>query len=239
MSLAYRLSRDRSGSLKDHLTRLLKREVTYEDLWALRNVSFVANRGELLAVIGSNGAGKSSLMKALARVVPPTSGRVITNGKVAPMINLGAGFNMEMTGYENTLLNGAVLGRRVAEMRERAPEIAAWAELTDFMDVPLRSYSSGMQARLGFAIAIDTNPDVLIVDEVLAVGDEAFQAKCLTRMRQLMDGGVTVILVSHSMSQVEEYADRALWLDHGSVKMVAEPSEAIAAYRASTGGDPN
>ena len=233
LSLAYRLSRDRSGTIKEHLTRMVKGQRGYEELWALRDVSFTVKQGELFAVIGANGAGKSTLMKTLARVVVPTEGRVVINGAIAPMIRLGAGFNMEMTGNENVLLNGVLLGRSAAEMRRRGPAISEWAELTDFMDVPVRSYSSGMLARLGFAIAIDTEPDVLIVDEVLAVGDESFQKKCLQRMHTLLDRGVTIVLVSHSMDQVMQYAQRAMWLDHGRECSIGAADEVVAAYRAS------
>ncbi len=231
-SLVYRLSRNRSGSLKEFLIRLVKGQVEYEKLWALKEVSFQARQGELLGVIGPNGAGKSTLMKLLARVLPPTEGRVLVRGSVAPMINLGAGFNTELTGYENIVLNGTILGRSAKSMRERAGAIAEWAELTDFLDVPLRSYSSGMLARLGFAVALDTNPDILIVDEVFAVGDEAFQRKSIGRIKELIDEGVTVVLVSHGMSTILEYSDRVLWLDHGRVQKLGEPHEVVAAYQA-------
>lgn len=231
VSLAYRVTRDRSGTLKESLVRLIKAQKGHEELWALKGVSFGVGRGEFFAVIGRNGAGKSSLMKTLARVVVPTEGRVVVNGAIAPMINLGAGFNMEMTGYENVILYGALLGRRSQEMKRRAPAIAEWAGLSEFMDVPVRNYSSGMLARLGFAIAVDTDPDVLIVDEVLAVGDEKFQQKCLDRMDQLINKGTTIVLVSHSMDQVAGYAHRAIWLDHGEARMIGPADDVVKAYR--------
>jgi ABC-2 type transport system ATP-binding protein/lipopolysaccharide transport system ATP-binding protein len=211
---------------------MIKGQSGYEELWALREITFSVHAGEFFAVIGTNGAGKSTLMKTLARVVVPTRGRVVIEGVIAPMINLGAGFNMEMTGYENVLLNGVLLGRTVSEMRKQTDSIADWAELSDFMDVPVRNYSSGMLARLGFAIAIDTDPDVLLIDEVLAVGDEGFQQKCLARMGALRDRGVTIVLVTHSMGQVKEHADRAIWLDHGHVKLVGTADEVVNEYRA-------
>jgi ABC-2 type transport system ATP-binding protein len=233
VSLAYRISRDRPGTIKEHLTRVLKGQRKYENLWALKDVTFGVPRGELFAVVGANGAGKSTLMKVLARVVAPTTGRVIINGSIAPMIRLGAGFNMEMTGWENVILNGVLLGRTTNEMKRTASHIADWAGLAEFMDLPVRNYSSGMLARLGFAIAIDTQPGVLIVDEVLAVGDESFQKKCLDRMEALLASGVTIVLVSHSMDQVIQYAHRAMWLDHGAVAMIGTPDEVVSAYRLS------
>jgi len=233
VSLTYRMPRNRAPSLKEFAVRMFKAQIEYDELMALSGISFTADRGELLAVIGPNGAGKSSLMKLLARVLPPTDGRVIVRGAVAPMINLGAGFNTELTGYENVVLNGTLLGRSSSLMRERAEAIASWAELTEFMDVPLRSYSSGMLARLGFAIAVDTDPDVLIVDEVLAVGDESFQRKSFGRIKELIDSGVAVVLVSHGMDTVLELADRVMWLEHGLVKMLGDPADVVGAYRAS------
>jgi ABC-2 type transport system ATP-binding protein len=231
VALAYRLARSRSSSLKEFAIHLLKRQVQFEQLLALRRVSLSVQPGEVLAVIGANGAGKSTLMKVIARVLPPTSGRVVVRGRVAPMIELGAGFNMEMTGYENVVLYGALLGRKAGTMRARAGAIAAWAHLEDAMDVPVRSYSSGMLARLAFAVAVDVDPDVLLVDEVLSVGDESFQRKSAERMDQLIASGTSVILVSHNLDQVLEKADRVLWLDGGIVRAAGAPDDVVAAYR--------
>jgi ABC-type polysaccharide/polyol phosphate transport system ATPase subunit len=234
VSLAYRLARNRAGTFKEFVFQMLKRQVSYEKLWAVNGVSFEVNRGEVFALIGANGAGKTTLMKIVARVLPPTDGRVIVRGLVAPMISLGAGFNPELTGYENIVLYGTLLGRDPDEMRARADSIAEWAGLSDFLDVPVRSYSSGMLARLGFSIASDVNPDVLVVDEVLAVGDEEFQKKSLERMQDLMGEGTAVLLVSHGLSKVKEMANRVMWLDKGKVKMIGDPEEVVEAYKAST-----
>ena len=232
-TLAYRLSHNRAGSFKEFAIRLVKGQVQYEQLFALNGVSFEVHPGEVLAVIGPNGAGKSTLMKLVARVLPPNSGRVVVRGRVAPMIELGAGFNPELTGLENIILYGTLLGRSPKHMRARAPEIARWAALEEFLDVPLRSYSSGMVVRLGFSIAIDTEPDVLLVDEVLSVGDESFRRKSKGRIESLIASGTAVVLVSHALDTVLEIADRVLWLDHGRMKMLADPESTVAAYRAS------
>lgn len=229
--LEYRLSRSNIGSIKEYAIKAVKRQHTYESLWALDGVSFEVARGEVFGVIGPNGAGKSTLMKILARVLPPTSGRVIVRGALAPMIELGAGFNMDLTGYENAVMYGTLLGRKPEHMRTRVSEIAAWADLTEFIDIPLRSYSSGMLARLAFAVATDIEPDVLIVDEVLSVGDAAFQVRSLERMRALIDQGASVVLVSHNLKTVSEMADRVMWLDHGRAKMVGPPTEVVGAYQ--------
>ncbi len=231
MALAYRMTHDRAGTVKEFAIRFVKRQVQYEQLWALKGVSFTVGRGEVFAVIGPNGAGKSTLMKVLARVLPPTEGRVIVRGSVAPMIELGAGFNAELTAYENVVLYGTLLGRDPEFMRERAEAIAKWAALEDFLDVPIRSYSSGMLARLGFSVATDIEPDILVVDEVLSVGDEAFQRKSAERIEAMIDAGTAVVLVSHALETVLEVAERVMWLDHGQVKMIGEPKEVVEAYR--------
>ncbi len=232
VSLAYRLARNRAGTFKEFAIQLVKRQVTYEKLWAVDDVSFEVHRGETFALIGPNGAGKTTLMKVVARVLPPSRGRVIVRGDLAPMISLGAGFNPELTGYENVVLFGTLLGREPDVMRERAPAIADWAGLNEFMDVPIRSYSSGMLARLGFAIASDIDPDVLVVDEVLAVGDQAFQKKSYDRMQALMSGGTAVLLVSHALEKVVQMADRVMWLEKGRVKMLGDPEEVVETYKA-------
>ena len=230
VSLAYRLARDRAGTMKEFAINILKRQVVYETLWALDDVSFEIAKGEVFGVVGPNGAGKSTLMKVIAGVLPPTSGRVIVEGLISPMIELSGGMNPEMTGRENIVLFGTLLGREPSLMRERIRPIAEWAELTEFLDVPLRNYSTGMYARLGFAIATDVLPEVLLVDEVLSVGDENFRRKSTAKIRDLMDGGTTVVLVSHSLQTVRKMADRVMWLDHGRMKLIGETTEVVTAY---------
>jgi len=230
VSLAYRLTRDRAGTMKEFAINFLKRNVKREEFWAVRDVSFSLNPGEVLGVIGPNGAGKSTLMKMVARVLPPTEGRMVVRGVVAPMIELGAGFNQEMSAYDNIVLYGTLLGRTPSQMRERVDAISEWAELTDFIDVPIRSYSSGMMARLGFAVATDIEPDVLVVDEVLSVGDTAFQEKSKARIQDLIDTGAAVLFVSHQLETVKQMSDRVLWLDHGRTVMVGDPDEVVGAY---------
>ncbi len=231
-TLAYRLARGRAGTFKEFLIGAVKRQVRYEKLWAVKGVSFHVASGEVFGVIGPNGAGKSTLMKMLARVLPPTTGRIVVRGNVAPMIELGAGFNTEQTAYENVVTYGTLLGRTPQAMRKRVQAIAEWADLTDFVDVPLRSYSSGMLARLGFAVATDIQPEVLVVDEVLAVGDAAFRAKSQARMQEMIANGASVVLVSHDLNAITTLATRAMWLDRGEAKMIGDPAEVVTAYEA-------
>jgi ABC-type polysaccharide/polyol phosphate transport system ATPase subunit len=233
VSLAYRIARDRAGSMKEFAINLLKRQVVYESLWALEGVSFQIERGEVFGVIGPNGAGKSTLMKVLAGVLPPSSGRVVVRGLVSPMIEVSGGMNPEMTGRENIVLFGTLLGRDPDEMRRRIAPIAEWAELTEFLDAPIRNYSTGMTTRLAFAIATDVKPEILLVDEVLAVGDENFRRKSTERIENLMSDGTTLVLVSHSLATVRKMADRVMWLDHGHCKMIGEADLVVSAYEAS------
>lgn len=230
LRLAYRMARNRSTTMKQWAVNMTKRQLNYEELWALDGVSFDVKRGETFAVIGPNGGGKTTLMKVLAGVLPPTEGRAIVHGSIAPMISLGGGINQEMTGAENIILFGTLLGRDPAEMRSRSDEIADWSGLEEFMDVPVHAYSSGMQARLAFAIATDVKPEVLIIDEVLAVGDEAFKKKSMGRIEDLMSGGTSVVLVSHALPTVKRLADRVLWLEKGHVKMIGSAEEVVDIY---------
>ncbi len=232
IALAYRLCRNRSGSLQDHVFSLMRRQLSYEDLWALNGVSFSVQPGELVAVIGPNGAGKTTLLKVIARVLPPTRGRVVVRGMIAPMIELGAGFNAELTGLENILLYGSILGHDPAHLRRRAPAIAEYANLTSFLDVPLRSYSSGMLGRLAFAIATEGEPEVLLVDEVLAVGDESFRHRSEERISQIIERGTAVLLVTHALEMASALADRAIWVDSGRIIEQGATDSVIARYRA-------
>lgn len=233
LSLAYRLQRDPTASVQEFTIRLLKRQVRYEQLWALRDVSFWLERGSVLGVVGRNGAGKSTLLKVVARVLPPTTGRIVVRGRVAPLIELGAGFHLDMTGYENLVLYGTILGHDPRALQRQADEIADWAEVREFMNVPLRSFSSGMLARLGFSIATWANPAVLVVDEVLSVGDEVFQQRSRERIHSLLKRGTSVLFVSHAAETMRELADEVIWLDHGRLVMTGEPDEVLEAYVAS------
>lgn len=233
LRLAYRLSRNRTTTFKEFAINMVKRQVVYENLWALDGVDLSLRSGDVFGVIGPNGAGKSTLMKVLAGVLPPTDGRVVVRGSLSPMIEVSGGMNGELTGSENVVLLGALLGRAAADMRERSRPIAEWAGLTEFMNVPVRSYSTGMRARLAFAIATDTKPDILLVDEVLSVGDEEFRQKSLARIDQLMEGGTIVVMVSHSLHTITKYCQRVMWLDRGRVKAEGDATDVVEAYKAS------
>jgi ABC-type polysaccharide/polyol phosphate transport system ATPase subunit len=234
VSLAYRLDRESVGTLKEFSIKLLTRRTTHEQFWALENMSFEVHQGEVLGVIGPNGAGKSTLMRLIARVLPPTNGRVVVRGMVAPMIALGAGFNPEMTARENVVLYGSILGRSPAYMEERVAEIVRWADLEDFLDVPTRSFSSGMLARLAFSTATDVEPDIIVIDEILAVGDTAFKRKSQERIQSMIGKGATVVLVSHALPTVRRLSSRVMWIEKGHIKMLGDPEEVIAAYEAAS-----
>jgi len=216
--------------MKEFAIRALRRQVEYEQLWALLAIDLEVHRGEVFGVIGPNGAGKSTLMKVVARVLPPTEGRVRVRGSVAAMIELGAGFNGEMTGEENVVLYGSLLGRDADVVRSRVPAIAEWAGLEGFMDVPIRAYSSGMLARLGFAVATDEQPDVLVVDEVLSVGDAEFQDRSRDRIDTMMKHGTAVLLVSHDMGLIVELAGRSMFLDHGRIRGFGASPDVVRQY---------
>lgn len=233
VSMAYQMARNRASTAKEYAINLLKRQVVYDELWALNDVSFDVRRGEVVGIVGANGAGKSTLMKVLAGVLHPSAGRVIIRGSISPMIEVSGGMNAELTGRENVVLLGTLLGRSPKEMTQRIDAIAEWAGIEDFMGVPIRGYSTGMKARLGFAIATDVKPDVLLVDEVLSVGDEEFRAKSLKRIEFLMDGGTSVVMVSHALPMIEKLCEKAIWLDHGFVKATGPSEDVVAAYKAS------
>src|SRR5512136_2416842 len=235
VSVRYRVPTERVGTFKEYFIRRLKGEVQMRTFWALQDVSLNVYRGEVFGVIGVNGAGKSTLLKVVARVLRPTKGRVIVRGMVAPLLELGAGFHQELTGKENIFLNGALLGFSRHEMQEKYDQIVEFSELGQFIDAPIRTYSSGMYARLGFSVATASQPDVLIVDEVLSVGDEAFQEKCAARIESFRQHGAAILLVSHSMPAIEAICQRAACLDHGSLKAIGEPVQVIRAYRERAG----
>ena len=229
VSVAYRLPRAGQRSLKMLPAALLRQRRSHERLWALRDVSLTIERGDVVAVIGANGAGKSTLLRVLARAVRPTEGRVVVRGGVAPIIDLGGGLDHEATAIENVVLYGALLGTRPRTMRERADDIVAWAGLEAFADVPVGSFSTGMIARLAFSIATAGSPQVVLVDEVLAVGDHEFQQRSRARIEELATGGCTVVVVSHAV-ELLEIARRAIWLDHGRVRADGRYDEIVAEY---------
>jgi ABC-2 type transport system ATP-binding protein/lipopolysaccharide transport system ATP-binding protein len=231
VSVRYRVPSERVRTFKEYFIRRLKGEVQMRTFWALQDVTLDVFRGEVFGLVGVNGAGKSTLLKVVARVLRPTKGRVIVKGRVAPLLELGAGFHPELTGEENIFLNGALLGFSHREMQEKYEQIVEFAELGQFINAPIRTYSSGMYARLGFSVATATEPDVLIVDEVLSVGDEAFQKKCNARIEAFRQRGSAILLVSHSMDTIEKMCQRAAWLDHGILKAVGEPLQVIRSYR--------
>ena len=232
VNVTYRVLMNKSSSLKELFKDALKGKARVVDYVALQDISFSVDAGEVVAILGRNGAGKSTLLKVLAGVLPPTRGTSKVNGKIAPMIELGAGFHAEMTGSENVLFYSALMGRDVKHAKERTPAIGEWAGVADHMDFPLRTFSSGMVARLAFATATDEKAEVLLVDEVLSVGDADFQEKSKARMHELISSGAAVVLVSHDMSAVRELATRAVWLEAGHVKMIGNTDEVVAAYEA-------
>ena len=232
VSLTYRVLMNRTGSLKELFRDAIKGRTRVIDYVALNDVSFSVDAGEVVAILGRNGAGKSTLLKILAGVLPATKGSSTVNGKIAPMIELGAGFHPEMTGAENVLFYSALMGRDLKSVKQRTPGIGEWAGVSDHMGFPLRTFSSGMVARLAFSTATDEQAEVLLVDEVLSVGDADFQNKSKARMESLIKSGAAVVLVSHDMKSVRELADRAIWLENGTVKMIGKASDVVDAYEA-------
>ena len=230
VSMRFRLSDDRISSIKEFTLRLLTHSLHYSTFDALKHVSFDVNAGQVIGLIGKNGAGKSTLLKVISGILKPTEGTVLVNGRIAPMLELGSGFDMDLTGRENIFLNGAILGYDEQFLNDRFDAIVHFSELESFLDVPLRNYSSGMITRLGFSIATIVEPEILIVDEVLAVGDIQFQKKSHTRMLELMHGGTTVIFVSHDMDQIRELCEKVVWLENGTIKMMGETLDVCKAY---------
>lgn len=230
VDMEFNLASEQLNSLKEYFLKLAKGELHFQKFLALQNINLEVKAGESLALIGVNGSGKSTLLKVIAGVMEPTRGTVQVRGSIAPMIELGAGFDMELTARENIFLNGAVLGHDEKFMAEHFDSIIDFAELRDFVDVPVKNFSSGMVARLGFAIATEVPADLLIVDEVLAVGDFRFQEKCRERMQQMLSGGTTLLFVSHSADQVRELCKKALWLEHGKIKAYGPADEVCKEY---------
>jgi ABC-2 type transport system ATP-binding protein len=231
LGIRYNILVQQSRTFKDYCIQWLRGGIQYQPHWALRGVSLTVGKGEILGVVGENGAGKSTLLKAISRIVPPSEGRVRVLGQVAPLVELGAGFHPDLTGRENIYLNALLLGYTRQQVTERLERITDFSELGDFLDAPVRTYSTGMTARLGFAIATDRSPDILIIDEILGVGDDRFYDKCEQRIASLCTGGTTVLFVSHSLAKIESMCDRAAWLHQGRLMMTGEPRLVTQAYR--------
>lgn len=230
VSMMFNLSSEKIDSIKEYIIKIARRELHYQEFWALKDISFSLGKGESLGIIGLNGSGKSTLLKIISGILKPTKGGVETTGSIAPLIELGAGFDSDLSARENIYLNGAILGHNREYMEERFDDIIAFAELQDFVDTAIKNYSSGMVARLGFAIATMNIPDILIIDEILAVGDYKFQEKSFQRMQEMIRSGATVVFVSHSIEQVKQICGQALWLERGEMKAFGEAQEVCAAY---------
>jgi ABC-2 type transport system ATP-binding protein len=235
VSVRYRVPRQRIPSFKEYMIRWLRREVEYNEFWALKQVNLEVCQGEAFGVIGANGAGKSTLLKVVARVLRPVIGRVRVRGHVAPLLELGAGFDFELTGRENIFLNGAILGYSRQAIAERFDQIVNFAGVREFVDAPLRTYSSGMVVRLGFAVATDVRPEVLILDEVLQVGDAEFGRKSAARIEEFRAAGTTILMVSHNLGAVAAMCARAAWIEHGVVRAVGPATAVVAEYQAGAG----
>lgn len=231
VSMMFNRSKEQVDNLKEYIIRAFKRQLFFEEFWALKNISLNIKRGESVGIVGLNGSGKSTLLKIIAQVMKPTTGEVKVHGSVAPLIELGAGFDMDLSARENVFLNGAVLGYSRKEMRQKFDSIMDFAELWDFVDVPVKNFSSGMIARLGFAIATASRPDILIVDEILGVGDFKFQKKCECRISEITKNDATVIFVSHSIDQVKELCQKAIWLKKGQMVMYGDVNEVCQQYQ--------
>lgn len=230
ISMRFKLTDDKILSLKEFVTRKITKKINYKEFWALSDVSFEIKKGEVVGIIGRNGSGKSTLLKIISGILKPTKGTVESDGIIAPMLELGSGFDQDLTGRENVFLNGAILGYGKEFLTEKFNDILEFSELGDFIDIPIRNYSSGMMMRLAFSVATLVNPDILIVDEILAVGDAAFQEKCQRRMAEMMSGGTTVLIVSHSLQQIKELCTKAIWLDSGKVKRIGTVEEVCNDY---------
>ncbi len=239
VSMKFNLSKEKVDTFKDYVIKSLKREIHYNEFWALKNVSFKMMKGDRIGILGLNGAGKSTLLKVIAGVYDPTSGSVKRYGKIAPLLELGAGFDPQYTGAENIFLYGSVLGFSRSFLQEKFDEIVAFSELKDFIDVPIKNYSSGMRSRLGFSIATIVSPEILILDEVLSVGDAKFRRKSEKKIMDMFEDGASVLFVSHSVDQVERLCNKAIILDHGKVIASGEVAGVAEQYREITGDNKN
>ena len=230
LTIRFNLASEKVDNLKEYVIKMIKHELMFQEFLALKHVNLKVKSGEAWGLIGTNGSGKSTLLKACCGILKPYTGTVTTRGKIAPLIELGAGFDMNMTARENVFLNGTVLGHSRKFMEEHFNEIIDFAELHDFLDTPIKNFSSGMQARLGFAIATMVRPDILVVDEILSVGDYQFQQKCYKRMEEMLSNGTTLLYVSHDVKSVRKLCDHAIWLDKGDVRMSGLVKEVTDEY---------
>ena len=230
VSMKFNLSSEKVDNIKEYVIKMIKKELMFQEFWALRDISFEVQKGDRVGIMGLNGAGKSTLLKVISGVLKATQGTVTTNGKIAPLLELGAGFDRQYTGAENIYLYGAMLGYSKEFLEARYDEIVEFSELGSFIDVPVKNYSSGMQARIGFSIATMVRPDILIVDEILAVGDFKFQEKCKERMTQMLSAGTTLLMVSHSIEDIRRMCTHAAWIDHGELRQSGEVMEVTEAY---------
>lgn len=231
-SVRFNMASEKIDSLKEYAVKLVRRELMFKEFFALRNIDLTVRRGESWAFVGRNGAGKSTLLKLISRILVPYEGKVTVNGSIAPMIELGAGFDPNLTAEENIFINGCIMGHSKKFMQEHFDEIVEFAQLQDFLKMPIKNYSSGMRARLGFAVATMVKPDILIVDEVLAVGDAAFRKRCNERMKEMLSGGTTLLFVSHSNNDVRTLCKNAVWLDHGRIMQRGMTDDVLTAYEA-------
>lgn len=231
VSMKFRMTNDRINSLKEYFVARMQKRLSYEEFQVLDDVNFEVKRGEVLGIVGKNGAGKSTLLKIISGVLAPTSGSVTVHGNIVPMLELGSGFDYELSGRENIFLNGAILGYSKEFLEGKYDEILEFSELGHFIDMPIRNYSSGMMMRLAFSVATMVRPEILIVDEILSVGDAGFQAKSRERMMELMSGGTTVLFVSHGIGQVEDMCDRVIWLENHRIKMDDKANVVCEHYR--------
>ncbi|MCX5913684.1 MAG: ABC transporter ATP-binding protein [Deltaproteobacteria bacterium] len=236
ISMRFYLGREKITNLKEYLIRRIKRTIAFDEFWALRDISFRVDPGEVYGIVGPNGAGKSTLLKIIAGVIKPTAGAIGVDGKISPLIELGSGFDFELTARENIFLNGAVLGYQKPFLRSKFHEIVEFSELLQFIDVPLKNFSSGMVARLAFSIATIVNPEVLLVDEILSMGDMRFQEKSEAKMRSMMEGGATVVFVSHNIATVRDICDKVLWLERGRIRMIGVAEAVCKNYIDAMGG---
>lgn len=231
LSVRLSLQRERVTSIREYMIRLAKgQRVKTEEFWPLQNISFEVGAGEVFGIVGPNGAGKSTLLRVIAGIIKPTRGMVRTEGRIAPLIELGAGFDPEMTGRENLYLYGSLLGFSSKRIKGRLADIISFSELEEFLDVPLKNYSSGMTARLAFAVATDVDPDLLLIDELLSVGDASFSMKCQQRIAEFRERGVSILIVSHNLNSIKEMCSRVAWIDHGKLKMIGPASDVAAEY---------